>query len=177
MSTPPDTGEPGYDRLGERLYGGMMEMTTDHRHRVKRMKVRLHELVGQRRRGGGGGFGIRSAVIAQNGRVDAVREVDRADVGVRADPVVVNGLVRVELNNACKIPVEALVRVMDTYNERVTLSDEDLDAVHLQRLGVDGVGLNDGHRVVVDAEHVVRVARDGHETEPVPEETCQVVLQ
>ena len=172
MSTPPDTGEPGYDRLSERVYGGMIEMTTDHRHRVKRMKVRLHELVGQRRRGGGGGFSIPSAVIAQNGRVDAVREIHRADVGVRADPVVVNGLVRVKLGNACKIPVEALVKVMYTYDERVALSDENLDAVYLQRLGVDGVGLDDRHRVVVDAEHVVRVARDGHKTKPVPEETC-----
>ena len=35
------------------------------------------------------------------------------------------------------------------------------------RLGADGVRLDDGHVVVVDAEDVVRLARDRHKAEAV----------
>ena len=44
---------------------------------------------------------------------------------------------------------------------------EDLDVIDCERLGVDGVRLNDSHSVVVDAEHIVRVARDRDQTETV----------
>ena len=44
-------------------------------------------------------FGSVGSIVAQDGRVDAVREINIAEVGVRADPVVINGLVRSELEN------------------------------------------------------------------------------
>ena len=44
-------------------------------------------------------FGRVGSIVAQDGRVDAVREINIAEVGVRADPVVINGLVRSELEN------------------------------------------------------------------------------
>ena len=45
---------------------------------------------------------------------------------------------------------------------------EDLDVIDCERLGVDGVRLNDSHSVVVDAEHIVRVAGDRNQAEPIP---------
>ena len=44
-------------------------------------------------------FGRVDSIIAQDGGVDAVREINVAEVGVGADPVVINGLVRSELEN------------------------------------------------------------------------------
>ena len=46
---------------------------------------------------------------------------------------------------------------------------EDLDGVHCQRLVVYAVDFDDGHRVTVDLERVVRVARDADQSEAVPE--------
>ena len=54
-----------------------------------------------------------------------------------------------------------------TYDERVTLGSEDLDRVDGDWLRLDTIGLDDGEVVVVDAEDVVRVARQRDEPEAV----------
>lgn len=54
-----------------------------------------------------------------------------------------------------------------TYHEGVALCSEDLDRVDKERLAVDTVDLDDGQVVTVDAERVVRVARDRNEAEAV----------
>ena len=51
------------------------------------------------------------------------------------------------------------------------MSREDLDGVNKLRLGVDAIGLDDGEVVVVDAEDVVRVARQRDESEAVAIQT------
>ena len=43
-------------------------------------------------------------------------------------------------------------------------------------MSVDSVRLNDAHRMVVDAEHIVRVAGDRHEAEAVPARESVVAL-
>ena len=49
-----------------------------------------------------------------------------------------------------------------TYNKRVTLSSENRDGVDDQRLCVHAVGLDDVQGMVVNAEGVIRIAREGH---------------
>ena len=55
-----------------------------------------------------------------------------------------------------------------TYNKRVTLGREDLDAVNREGLSIHGICLDDGHCVVIDTEGVVRVAGDRNQAEPIP---------
>ena len=54
---------------------------------------------------------------------------------------------------------------MKTYDERVPHAGEDLKRVDLARLNIDRIGLNDGHRVTLDLERVVRVAGQADEAE------------
>ena len=61
------------------------------------MQAGFDEGVRQCRGGCGRGLNKRRADIAKNGRVDAVRKTDVAEVGVSANPVVVNVLVRRQL--------------------------------------------------------------------------------
>lgn len=61
-----------------------------------------------------------------------------------------------------------------TYDEGVALCSEDLDRIDKERLAVDTVDLDDGQVVPIDAERVVRVARDRNETEAVATR-CQYV--
>ena len=56
---------------------------------------------------------------------------------------------------------------MKTYDERVPHAGEDLKRVDLARLNIDRIGLNDGHRVTLDLERVVRVAGQADEAEAV----------
>ena len=56
---------------------------------------------------------------------------------------------------------------MKTYDERVPHAGEDLKRVDLARLNIDRIGLNDGHRVTLDLERVVRVARNRDEADAV----------
>ena len=72
-------------------------MRAYHRHRSERVKVCLNERVAQRRRSGSGGLSVGSPVIAEDGRVDSIREADVTEVGVGADPVVIDSLVGGEL--------------------------------------------------------------------------------
>ena len=97
---------------------------------------------------GGRGLNLGGAVVAEDGRVDAAIEGERADVGEGADPVVVDGLVGGE-------------------DERVALACVDLDLVNGEGLVVDRVDLDDRHVVAVDRERVVGVARERGETEAV----------
>ena len=78
----------------------------------------LGRLLGRRRFDG-----VRSG-IAQDSRVDSIRETDVTKVGISADPVIVLGLVRFE-------------------NEWVTLTRVDLNRVNDQRLCRDAVRLDD----------------------------------
>lgn len=123
---------------------------TYHWHGRERVQVGLKERVGRRRGRDGRGLDLGRSVVTEDGRVNAIGEAKRTHVRERTDPVVVNILVRLK-------------------HERVTLGSEDLNAVDLQGLGVDSVRLDDSHRVVVNAERVVRVARKRHEAEAVPE--------
>ena len=84
--------------------------------------------VGLKQRGavgclGGGGVRGGSASIAKDGRVETAVESSGTNVGVGADPVVVDGLVGVEY-------------------ERVALSGEDLDTVDGEGLNVDTIGFD-----------------------------------
>lgn len=71
-----------------------------------------------------GGVFVSSADIAQNSGVEASVKPSRADVGVRANPVVAGILGGFE-------------------NERVALTSEDLDAVDGKRLSVNTINLDD----------------------------------
>ena len=55
-----------------------------------------------------------------------------------------------------------------THHKGVALPSEDLNGVDSEGLGVDSVCLNNCQVVTVDVEGVVRVTRDGNETEAVP---------
>ena len=63
------------------------------------------------------------------------------------------------------------IKGKSTYDERVTLGREDLNRVYSDRLSLDAIGLDDGEVVVVDAEDVVRVARQRDEPEAVAIQT------
>ena len=47
---------------------------------------------------------------------------------------------------------------MDTYNERVTLSGEDLNGVYRDGMVTDTISLDDTERVAIDGEVEVRIA-------------------
>ena len=57
--------------------------------------------------------------------------------------------------------------VSRTYDEGIALSSENLDGVDSDRLGADTVGFDDSQRMTIDAEGVIGVARDRHQTEAV----------
>ena len=68
-----------------------------HRHRRQRMKVRLDQRIRELGRYSGRRLCQWCADIAQDSRVDAIREADVTEVGVGADPVVIDSLVGGEL--------------------------------------------------------------------------------
>ena len=88
------------------------------------------------------------SLIPQDGRVQAPVETNSAQVGIGANPVVVNGLVRVE-------------------DEGISLASEYLNLIHNQRLSVDTVNLDNCQVMAVDRECVVGVTGDGYQTETV----------
>lgn len=62
----------------------------------------------------------------------------------------------------------------DTYDERVSLSSEDLDRVNTERLTVDTVDFDDSEVMVIDGENPIGVTRDGDQTETVAgSRSCQ----
>ena len=65
----------------------------------------------------------------------------------------------------------------NTYHERVPLSRENLDGVHRDRLRLNPVRLDDGQVMAVDAEDVVRVARQRDKAEAVPKEKVSAYLR
>ena len=69
-----------------------------HRHRRQGMKVRLDQRVRKLGRYSGRRLCQWCADIAQDSRVDAIREANITKVGVSSDPVVVDRLIRLELN-------------------------------------------------------------------------------
>ena len=113
----------------------------------ERHERRLDERVAAPRLSGGRLDRVR-AVVAEDGGVHAAGEGLGADVGERADPVVVDGLVGGE-------------------DERVALPGEDLYLVDGERGVVHGVDLDDVHGVVVDREREVGVARERDKAEAV----------
>lgn len=98
---------------------------------------------------GARGVGVGCTDISQDRRVDASRESGGADVGIGADPVVVNGLVGVK-------------------DEGEALPSKDSDAVDGERDDVDSVDFNDSESMSVDGENIVRVARDRDEAKAIP---------
>ena len=111
------------------------------------------------------------SVITEDGRVDAIREPDIAEVGVGTDPVVIDCLIRGELEHRTRdLVVNSDAQARNTYHERVPLSRENLDGVHRDRLRLNPVRLDDGQVMAVDAEDVVRVARQRDKAEAVPKE-------
>ena len=62
------------------------------------MKVRLDQRIRELGRYSGRRLCQRCADIAQDSRVDTIREADVAKVGVSSDPVVIDRLIRLELN-------------------------------------------------------------------------------
>lgn len=152
-----------------------------HRHRYQRVEVGLDQRLETRRRLiSRGWLSDRSAVVAQDRRVDSGWEALGAKVvWVRSDPVVVDALVRVELeqdsasvsgrgsrHHKLKDAWRRMI-VAGTHDKGVTLSCEYLDGVDGERLGVHAVSFDDCHVVLIDAEDVVWIARHGHEAEPV----------
>lgn len=63
-----------------------------------------------------------------------------------------------------------------THHHRVSLAGKDLDGVHGAWLRVLSVDLNDGHRMLVDREREVGVARDGNNTKAVTAEDVGLIL-
>ena len=61
------------------------------------MQVRLDKRVAQRRRSGRRRFDQRRPGVTQDSRVDAIRKSDVPEVRVSTNPVVIDGLVGVEL--------------------------------------------------------------------------------
>ena len=88
-------------------------------------------------------------MVPEDRRVDPFLERTVSQVRHRPDPVVVHGLVRAE-------------------HERVPLPCEDVDRVDRMRASVDRVRLDDRHRVLIDAEYEVHVARHRDKPETVP---------
>ena len=94
------------------------------------------------------GVDVGGATVAEDSRVDSAVEASGTDVGVGADPVVVNVLIRSE-------------------DERVPLPGEDGERIDNNGLVVDAVSFNDSHVVTIDGERVVRVARNRDEADAV----------
>ena len=117
-------------------------------------------------------------VVAQDSRVDAVREPDVAEVRVGADPVVINCLIRGELERRTHdLVAHSDAQARNTYHERIPLSRENLDGIHGDGLRLNPVRLDDGEVMAVDAEDVVRVARQRDKAEAVPKEKVSAYLR
>lgn len=66
---------------------------------------------------------------------------------------------------------------MNAYDERVTLSGEDLDLVYGQRLVVDAIDFNYGHIVSIDGEIEPRVTGDRNQTHSITIQMVEVSIQ